>query len=86
MNHPLTDPRELRKLMLEVSRGSQTIGASILREVFVFSERQGYSGEDKMTLLAYRALLELENVTARLIELHNMIPHQQTIVEKETPK
>jgi hypothetical protein len=98
MRQTLIDPREMRRLMLEVSRGRQTIAGeyaemldwnrcgSIIREVFMSAEHQGYSGEDKMTLLAYHALLQLEDVTKRLIDLHSIMPPQKIILEKETPK
>ena len=77
------DPREMRKRMLNYRfdqcglDGTQYPsalpyrGAQILaRRVMVLCEREGYSGEDAMTVLAYAALVQLEkHVNATLDEL-----------------
>ena len=84
MRKPLTDPREIRKLLAKAAaRGDRIDGnrdgfgamneASVMaRNVMKMAEYQGYSGEDAMTVLAYHALLRYEDALDRLIEDLNL--------------
>ena len=86
MSEPLTDPREIRKLLNDAAyRGGRIDGnkavfgcmnmpASMMRNVMRMAEAQGYSGEDAMTVLAYHALLRYEDALDRLIEQLNITP------------
>ena len=86
MTNPLTDPREIRKLLTEAAyRGDRIDGnqdgfgcmnmpASMMRNVMRLAEAHGYSGEDAMTVLAYHALLRYEDALDRLIEQLNITP------------
>ena len=86
MSEPLTDPREIRKLLNDAAyRGGRIDGnkdvfgcmnmpASMMQNVMRMAEAQGYSGEDAMTVLAYHALLRYEDALDRLIEQLNITP------------
>jgi hypothetical protein len=86
MSEPLTDPREIRKLLNEAayrggridgnkdSFGCMNMPASMMRNVLRMAEAQGYSGEDAMTVLAYHALLRYEDALDRLIQQLNITP------------
>jgi hypothetical protein len=84
----LTEPREIRKLMRQAGRcreridggsnGGQksqcsySLPALLIHDVLTMADIGGLSGEDAMTVLAYRALLLLEKCYDERIELLNM--------------
>jgi hypothetical protein len=81
----LHDPREMRKvMMLAIHRGDRIDGndfpykinsaSALARNVIYSAESMGYSGEDTMTMLAYHALLALEQSNDRLLEMANLSP------------
>lgn len=75
MTEPLTDPREMRKaLRMAAWRGLRIDGkpaimpspaANLARTAHHAAEHAGWSGEDEMTVLAYHALLALEQANDR---------------------
>lgn len=82
----LTDPREIRKRLMEVRYGRHYARMSggygngqwpdrcsgLVSAVLNGAEHMGYSGEDTMTMLAYHALLAYEKATDALLEFHNI--------------
>lgn len=79
MINALDDPREIRKLLMDVAfRDSRIDGnnvnynainapASMVHHVMNMARARGYSGEDTMTVLAYHALLRYEDALDRLL-------------------
>mgnify|MGYP000031477267 CR=1 FL=1 len=76
---PLTDPREIRKLLTEVAYTGRridganmaeriSIAQSLVRRCRDMAQSSGLSGEDAMTLLAYHALLGYEKTMDLLLE------------------
>ena len=75
----LTDPREIRKLLLEVAHRGRSVSrddrwgslpncsSAMVRNIFTMAEAEGLSGEDKMTVLAYHALLQYEATMDKLV-------------------
>ena len=88
---PVTDPREMRKVIRETAyRGhrfdtsnSASLASPIARNVLMAAERDGWSGEDTMTALAYHALLEIDRLYSQLIESVNMQVYRPMIISKE---
>lgn len=82
-NPPLTDPREIRKAMMDaIYRGQRFDGGDTARfgvggatafahYVIAMCESRGYSGEDTMTVLAYHALLRNEKSDDELLNMWN---------------
>lgn len=91
------DPREMRKRIAEASRrgtpvsgkavppGQMTVGGVLARHIMIFAEREGMSGEDTMTMLAYHALIALEQSQARLLEMAMLTPAQPLVFVKQEP-
>ena len=89
---PLTDPREIRKLLQEIAyRGSRidrkesgeyaiSMTGNITRHVMQMAEIQGYSGEDTMAMLAYYALLQYESAMDRLLDMVNTSPAPNLVI------
>jgi hypothetical protein len=86
---PLTDPREVRKLLGLVVRGHANINGdgppgaccALVRNTMMAAEVAGLSGEDAMTMLAYRALLALEATQERLLEQLSFSPPPRVFVD-----
>lgn len=90
---PLTEPREIRKSMMDaIRRGERidggdssmmgAIGAcSLARHIITMCESQGYSGEDTMTVLAYHALLRNEKSDDELLNMLNMLAFPPYIID-----
>jgi len=80
MNEPLTDPREIRRLLqdcsygikridgTEVSIGVFSLAGGIVHKVNCLADINGLSCEDKMTLMAYHSLLMFEKAMDQRIE------------------
>ena len=79
----LTVPNEIRKHLLKVAyRGARIDGepespkrinlaSNIVHRVFELAEAHGMTGEDKMTMLAYSALLSCEELMDKNLEMLN---------------
>lgn len=89
MSEPI-DPREMRKRITLFSYGRaalngqpQTYGSTghaMVRQVLTYAQREGYSGEDTMAMLAYHALLNLEQANQRLLDLaYTTLPDQHPL-------
>jgi hypothetical protein len=95
MIKPLTDPREIRKLLTNAAyRGDRIDGkrgrfegmntpSLMARNVMQMAECNGYSGEDAMTVLAYHALLYYEDALDRLINDLNLRPSPPLVTTNE---
>lgn len=77
MDRELTDVREMRKAITEMSYtgnsilagpGGYSMAAILARHCRDAAQAQGLSGEDAMTLLAYHALLSLEKANKSLLD------------------
>jgi hypothetical protein len=79
MMNEITDVREMRKAITEMSYTGNKIGdsgdrmeysatAALARHCLRSAEARGFSGEDAMTLLAYHAILQLEKAYGMLLE------------------
>lgn len=81
MSEPI-DPREMRKRILQYSYGLGSLsgepqewgrtlhgGSAIVHQVLTYASREGLSGEDTMAMLAYHALVSLEQANKRLFDL-----------------
>lgn len=88
MDKSVTDIREMRKLIREMIHtgrcladpGQKISTASILaRTCLDHAACAGLSGEDAMTLLAYHALLRLDEVYSRLLDYASMTPVSQFV-------
>jgi len=94
LHKPLTDPREIRKLLQDVGRGRgridspddtwgmQNAASSLIHIVDSLAYHAGLSGEDHMTLLAYHALLQLERVMGKYIDMVSIAPSQPTVMPR----
>ena len=87
---PLTDPREMRKVLQEAARGDARVdgkplgqwsmppASSLIRNALHAGHHAGWSGEDTMTVLAYHALRAYESAYEsaydRLLDLANCMP------------
>lgn len=58
----------------------------LTRHVMEYSRHSGLSGEDTMTLLAYEALCQLEQLHVRLLLDINLRTHPPIVVDREVPK
>lgn len=65
---PTSDPREMRKILRELACGWVGGAPGVIRKVEIMARREGLSGEDEMTVLAYAALGMLEDSYRRDIE------------------
>jgi hypothetical protein len=88
MNEQLTDPKEIRKYLRERVYGRWPNGphtvdmsAPLIHTVLIYCEKQGYSGEDTMTLLAYQALLRADDYAERLMKLLDSMPSPPIIMD-----
>lgn len=82
----LTDPREMRKVIEQLSRGAVDIrgntpspmkipmSSAMVRNCMEFARHAGLSGEDLYTLIAYHALAVVESMGAQLIDYANRVP------------
>ena len=89
---PLTDPREIRIHISKAAyrgdridngdafRNNTSIASTLTRRVCNMADYQGYSGEDKMTILAYHALLAYERAIDTQLITMNMSVRPQLIV------
>jgi hypothetical protein len=74
------DPRDMRKRIMRAAyRGERLDGkhgltVSIAHAVLRTAEHAGYSGEDTMTMLAYHAILQLEQMQDLLTEQVSLTP------------
>ena len=96
MSTPLTDPREIRKLLHEAAYLGVRIDQNpeypkigfnvhaVVRNSFKMAELFGLTGEDKMTMVAYHALLQCEQLTDRLLEIA-MTSTPNIIVKHQSP-
>lgn len=92
MTEPLTDPCEMRKAMrMAAWRGLRIDGkpaimpspaANLARTAHHAAEHAGLSGEDEMTVLAYHALLALEQANDRELQ-HAMLDPTPPIIRTE---
>ena len=89
MSEPI-DPREMRKRILQFSYGRASLsgepqtwfsaGHAMVHRVLTYANREGYSGEDTMAMLAYHALLNLEQANQRLLDLaYTTLPDQHPL-------
>lgn len=90
------DPRDMRKRITEVAyRGGRMDGnslhlyqfsaaAAMARTCMHAAAAAGYSGEDAMTMLAYHALLSLEQANDRIFEFVSTRPTPPIFVVSET--
>jgi hypothetical protein len=92
----LTEPREIRRFMRQAARRggridggsisngkwqcSYSVPAMLIHQVMSMADMEGLSGEDAMTVLAYRALLHLEKCYDERIELLNMTSNPPFVV------
>lgn len=86
MTEPLTDPREMRKVLQEAARGDARVdgkplghwsippASSLIRNALHAGHHAGWSGEDTMTVLAYHALRVYESAYDRLLDVANCMP------------
>jgi len=77
----LTDPREIRKHLYRAARTGERIDgkpgnhlsvgieAGLVRRVLDLGIYSGFSGEDTMTVLAYHALLMMEQAYDRVLDV-----------------
>ena len=75
---PLTDPRDMRRMIRAAISGQYRLDGQLvppgqpsacvplIRSGLLTSELDGYSGEDVMTILAYRALRMVEQLQDRM--------------------
>lgn len=81
MSEPI-DPREMRKRILQYAYGLAPLsedlkerretlhgGSALVSQVLTYASREGFSCEDTMAMLAYHALLSLEQANKRLFDL-----------------
>lgn len=78
------DPREMRKILHEMSytgdspfKGAQrgfSASGSLVRHVLRAANHQGMSGEDVYTMLAYHALIQLEEARGLLLQQSYLNP------------
>ena len=82
MSEPI-DPREMRKRILHFAYGHRDLHgqpqqwgsqnlhgcSSMVQQVISLAQREGFSGEDTMAMIAYHALLSLEQANKRLFDL-----------------
>lgn len=71
--------RAMRAAIFELAHGhdfNRRIAASppLIRAVLIASERNGYSGEDTMTWLAYQALSSYEKLFDHTLAMANLSP------------
>lgn len=87
-----TDLREMRKAINLAARGEASVGgergngwgmtspaAPMIRNTMMAGEYAGWSGEDTMTVLAYHALLQFEDIHARFLETMSLLPSTSLI-------
>ena len=87
------DTRELRaKIHLAGYRGQRIDGghspafvSALVRNVLVTAERNGLSGDDTMTWLAYEALKALEECQGREMQRAMLDPAPRLVVLKDLP-
>lgn len=79
LSHKASTPQEMRQALERA-----THEAHVVRRAFYIARERGYSGEDTMTLLAFQALLALNEVHHQLIDFINRTPHAP-FVPMETP-
>lgn len=90
---PLSDPRDMRVAIDQAAwRGERIDGsgrpaiscaAGLAKNCLTTARIAGFSGEDTMTLLAYHALLMLEQLNDRLLEFHNLDLRPRVFVKPE---
>ena len=92
MDAQLTDPREIRKLLQQVARGTQRVdgkdcsrssysqASGIVHQTYCMCDFRGLSGEDKFTLLAYHSLLMFEKVMDQRIEEAMLNPNLMNVM------
>jgi hypothetical protein len=91
VGEPPKDVREMRKLIHDAAHGERIDGtpshhhrlsmiASLARSVLTTGERDGMSGDDTMTMLAYYALKALEQSYDRELERLSLSPVSPILV------
>lgn len=83
---PLTDPREMRKVLHEAARGCARVdgkpigqwsippASGLIRNALHAGQHAGWSGEDTMTVLAYNALRLYEDAYDRMLDVAKFTP------------
>ena len=87
-----TTPNEVRKLLQEVAYGQRHIDGkyysfsdrydltnSLVHQVFSAANFHGWSGEDRMTMLAYHALLAYSKMAGEHLHMLNTTPFTRII-------
>lgn len=57
-----------------------------MRNVTIMAEKEGFSGEDKYTALAFYALLQLESMTSTYLRLSDRMLTQPVFMSAQNPE
>jgi hypothetical protein len=95
MSEQLNDANEIRKLLDEVAYGARNIDGeypsgntpfdltnSLVRRCFDLARYTGMSGEDRMTVLAYHALLAYKKISDEYLHFAEITPKKHIILKQ----
>ena len=71
-----------RAQRLDNKRSPNVPGVNIVRNCLMHAQREGFSGEDTMTLIAFEALKALENMSDAYMVMLNSTPMHSMVMPK----
>lgn len=95
----MSEPKDVREMRQRINQAVRGYGdrvdgkqtgmagiapmSSMIRAVLMLAERDGWSGEDTMTALAYHAIVRCESLYDNVIEFHNIMPPSPMILSSQ---